>query len=121
MFLLDTNILIHYAAGELMVVDFLKSHDNTIFYLPSIVAIEFLSYPKITPEAVFAFQRFAHQTIMVNLDFPIAERAAEIRRKHSLKLADAVIAASALATNSTLVTRNVRDFKKVTGLSTFSP
>ncbi len=121
MFLLDTNVLIYYAAGEQAVSEFLKNHSADIFYLPSIVAAEFLSYSQITGDAQFAFQRFAHQTIIVNLDLPLAEKAAELRRKYSLKLADAVIAASALATNSTLLTRNVRDFKKVAGLSIVSP
>lgn len=121
MFLLDTNILIYYAAGDQAVSEFLKDRGADIFYLPSIVAVEFLSYPPITPSTAFAFRRFAYQTIIINLDFPIAEKAAELRRKYSLKLADAVIAASTIATSSTLVTRNIRDFKKVAGLSIFSP
>ena len=121
MFLLDTNILIYYAAGEPSVSEFLNNHSSDVFYLPSIVAVEFLSYPKITPDIVFAFRRFAYQTIMINLDFPLAEKAAELRRKYSLKLVDAIIAASTLATNSTLVTRNARDFRKIAGLSIISP
>lgn len=39
-----------------------------------------------------------------------------MRRLHRLKLADAVVAASAISTHSTLVTRNIRDFKNIPGL-----
>lgn len=57
--------------------------------------------------------------IIVNLDFWIAELAAEVRRKHKVKLIDAIIAATALSTNSMLVTKNTRDFQKITELKLF--
>ncbi len=116
MFVLDTNVLIYYAAGDPAVAAFLNLHQREVFYVPSIVALEFLSYPLITPAAVNTFRQFTSQTIIVNLDLSIAERAAEVRRAYRLQLADAVVAASALITNSILVTRNVRDFKPVRGL-----
>jgi predicted nucleic acid-binding protein len=45
MFTLDTNIVIYYAAGKKEVIDFMEKNKNSIFYLPSIVIAEFLSYP----------------------------------------------------------------------------
>lgn len=116
MYTLDTNIVIYYAAGDLTVNDFLNLHRYDIFYLPSIVAVEFLSFPSITDDVVNKFRNFVGQTILLNLDFLIAERAAEIRKKYRLGLADAVVAASALMTDSTLITRNVKDFKKIPNL-----
>ncbi len=113
MIVLDTNILIYYAAGDKAVADLINLHRNEIFYIPTIVVVEFLSYPLITPEAIGAFHQFLSQTVLLHLDLDIAERAAEIRRKYKLALADAVVAASAIATDSALVTRNIRDFKKV--------
>ena len=45
------------------------------------------------------------------LDGPISERAAELRRDEPrLKLPDAIILASAQVSGRTLVTRNIRDF-----------
>jgi len=116
MFTVDTNILVYYAAADSKVVEFFDTHKYDTFYLPSIVMVEFLSYPLITPNAIERFREFVHQMLLVNLDFPIAELAAAVRRNQKLTLADAVIAASALFTNSALVTRNERDFKKVQGL-----
>lgn len=119
MYTLDTNILIYQAADDPTVADFLDQHQYEIFYVPSIVVTEFLSYPLMTPDAAGRFQSFIRQTILVNLDYAIAERAADIRRTYKLALADAVVAASAFLTSSALVTRNVRDFKKVNGLNLF--
>jgi len=70
----------------------------------------------ITQSAAAVFRQFAGQTIILNLDFPIAEEAATLRRTYRMKLADAVVAASALTTGAALATRNVRDFKPVRGL-----
>jgi len=45
MFTFDTNILIYYADGDEKISAFLEKHENEIFYLPTIVVAEFLSYP----------------------------------------------------------------------------
>ena len=116
MIVLDTNVLIYYAAGDKAVADLINLHKNEIFYIPTIVVVEILSCPLISSEAVTAFNQFLSQTILLHLDLSIAERAAEVRKQYRLALGDAVIAASALTTDSPLVTRNIRDFKKVRGL-----
>lgn len=116
MFVLDTNVLIYYANGERVAIEFFERHEREVFYLPTLAVVEFLSYPLLAAEAVAKFKQFASQTILLNLNFAIAELAAELRRIYRMKLADAVIAASALISGSALVTRNIRDFKKVKGL-----
>lgn len=116
MYLLDTNVLIYYAAGSAEVREFLNINRNEVFYIPSIAIVEFLSYPLISQGVITRFKQFVDQTVILNLDFSIAELAAELRRLHKLKLADGVVAASALISNSALVTRNIRDFKKVKNL-----
>lgn len=49
----------------------------------------------------------------VPVDRSVAEEAGRIRRIVGVKLPDALIAATAIVTKRTLVTRNVRDFRKV--------
>ena len=119
MYTLDTNILVYRAASEPFAKSFFEEHHGDVFYVPSIAVAEFLSYPLINEIATSAFHSFISQTIIVNLDFRIAELAAEVRRLHRVKLLDAVIAATALSTNSMLVTKNIRDFKKIKGLKLF--
>ena len=116
MFVLDTNTIIYYAAGEDIAVRFFKAHENSLLYIPSIVAAEYLSYPSLTPEAIAAFKQFSSQTAILNLDFSLAELAAAIKRNYKVKLDDAIVAASAILTGSSLVTRNARDFRNIKGL-----
>ena len=121
MFTLDTNILIYYAAGDEHVASFLRDNGNKIFYIPTIVIAEFLSHPLMDERTQALFRLFLSQTTAIGLDTALAERAAIIRRVHKLKLADAVIAATALFTGSTLITRNEKDFRKVLGLGIINP
>lgn len=118
MYTLDTNILIHRAASEPFAKSFFETHHGDIFYVPSIVVAEFLSYPLIDEVALSAFRSFISQTIIVNLDFRIAELAAEIRRKYRVKLLDAVVGATAFSTNSVLVTKDAH-FRKIKELPMF--
>lgn len=116
MFVLDTNTIIYYATGDQSVKRFLNSHTESLIYLPSIAVAEYLSYPSLTPEAIEAFKAFASQMVILNLDFSLAELAAAIKRNYNVKLDDAIIASAAILTGSVLVTRNIRDFKKIKGL-----
>lgn len=50
------------------------------------------------------------------VDRVVAEEGGRIRRRHDIGLADAIIAATAILTKRTLVTRNERDFRAIPGL-----
>lgn len=118
MYTVDTNILIYHANGEAPVVGFLLSQieKNIPLFLPAIVAVEFFSFPALTAEAALAFESLFPYLHIIALDYPLARSAAEIRKRHGLSLGDSVIAATAMHTRSTLVTRNIRDFRKVSDL-----
>ena len=51
----------------------------------------------------------------------IAEKAIELRRSKRIKLADAIIASTALTNNLGLATRNVRDFRGINNLKIINP
>ncbi len=121
MFLLDTNFLIYYRAGRLSTVNFMEENKNSIFYITTIVIAEFLSYPLIDQKTISQFNDLLKVLIIVNLDETIARYAAELRRKQNIKLYDAIIAASAIITNSTLLTYNIKDFKKIKELKMLAP
>lgn len=47
---------------------------------------------------------------IVSIDVTVSEIAVQLRRNHRMKLPDAIIWATAKATDSVLVTRNTKDF-----------
>jgi predicted nucleic acid-binding protein len=51
----------------------------------------------------------------------IAQRAGRLRRQVGVRIADALIAASALEHSLTLITRNLRDYQPVPGLTVRAP
>ena len=55
------------------------------------------------------------------VDPPVAERAGRIRRETATRIADALIAATALEHGLSLMTRNVRDFARVSQLQLVQP
>ncbi len=58
---------------------------------------------------------------IISLSDPISDIAINIRQKKAIKLPDAVIAASAIFLNATLVTRNIKDFDGIEGLFLLNP
>ena len=119
MFTIDTNILVYYGTGEKSVREFVINNleRDTVFFLPTIAVVEFFSFPDLTMQDRVIFQSFISDFRLISLDLDISFWAAHLRRNHKLKLADAVIAATAIFTGSTLLTRNTRDFQKVSNLS----
>ena len=50
------------------------------------------------------------------IDTNVAIYYFEIRKKYNLKLPDAIIAATCLVNNCSLITNNIKDFDEITGL-----
>ena len=120
MMTIDTNILIAYVGGEAPVVQRIQEWraQGALLFISSVAECELLSYPKLSDEETEKIERFlAEHFIAVPFDGARARKAAVVRRDiPSLKLPDAAIAALALEMNTPLATRNVRDFKRITGL-----
>lgn len=118
MYTLDTNVLIYYAEGDPEASVFLlrQLERRANLFLPTIAVVEFFAFPKFSDRDRARFEELVGELKIIPLSLRLALHAGKIRRLHGLKLGDAVIAATALATHSPLATRNVRDFKKVAGL-----
>lgn len=117
---LDTNILIAFLAGDVRVIEAVVSwrRKGTTLFLSAITKCELLSYPLLTASEEQKIDQMLHRDFVVlPFDDYRAERTAIIRRATpSLKIPDAAIASVALEMGTPLVTRNVRDFKKVIDL-----
>jgi len=122
-YLIDTNILIYYFNGELVVkpiIDEIITGNVGGWYCP-ISWIELLCYPSLTEEQADEMREFLKLLNSVSLTESVLDSAAKIRRDYRLKLPDGLIAACALVNDYVLVTRNVNDFKRIHGLSIFNP
>ncbi len=83
--------------------------------------MELLCYPDLTEAEANLMREFLRTLRCVSLTESVLDCAAEIRRNYRVRLADALIAACALAEGCTLVTRNVGDFRRVDGLNILNP
>ena len=57
----------------------------------------------------------------IPLSVPVVQQTIALRSQYSIKLPDAVIAATALIANLTLMTRNQADFERIAGLDIVNP
>ena len=120
MLILDTNILIAYFGGEEDVIRQIQEWRRQYqpLVISSITECELLSYPKLSEIEEERIEQFLRENVDAFVfDGILARRAALVRRiVPALKLPDAAIAALALQLNAPLVTRNIRDFKKISAL-----
>jgi predicted nucleic acid-binding protein len=102
------------------VAPFLQSilNDPTIpVYVSTITEAELFSHSSLSHEEERIIDSILQTVSLVPPVSKIARAAGRIRGAYGLKLADSFIATTALFTGSTLLTRNVRDFKKIPHLS----
>ena len=117
-YLIDTNIIIYYLEGEQAVVSFLHTHRGKLSISP-ITWMETLSYSFSADEEQIV-RAFLQEFRLIEFSSPVMELSVEIRRMKKMKLPDAIIAASAVHHDLTLVTRNIKDFKG-TAVKTLDP
>ncbi len=85
-----------------------------------ITKIEVLRFNTIA-ESYRILQDFISESIVLNLNEIVVDSTISICRSRKIKLPDAIIAATALVNNYTLITRNVSDFKMIVGLELLNP
>jgi len=104
--LFDPDILIdHLSGAEAARVELAR------YALRAISIVTWMEVMVGAPEAARSTTtRFLAGFTLIPLDHEVAQRAVELRRRHRIKLPDAVIWASAQAHKMILVTRNTKDF-----------
>jgi len=116
---LDTNAIIYYLDEDPTVVPLLEpilGQDIAIF-VSVVTELELLSHPGLTEEDMAAIQQLLTSVVIFPLESRLAQLAGALHRQYHLKTPDSVVAATALLTHTTLVTRNLRDFQGIDGLS----
>lgn len=119
MYTLDTNAIIYYLGNDPDAVSFFDDafDSNAPLYISAVTEAELFRFSKLSEEEANQIENLLRSIFLVPVDAQIARSAGLIGRTYNLKLADSIIAATAIFTTSTVVTRNVRDFKKVPTIS----
>jgi predicted nucleic acid-binding protein len=102
-YVLDTNVALYLLSGRLV---------NPLpvgeFYLSIISEIEMLSFSAIGQEEESRIREFLAQVTIVGLSEEVKQSTIEIRRKYRLKLPDAIVCATALVMDSSLLSNDVQ-------------
>lgn len=119
MYTVDTNAIICYLKGDLATN---KLFDDIInsgarIYVSTVTELELFSLPSLTNEEARAIDAILATITVIPLDSRLARLAGEIRRLYRIKTPDSIIAATALSTGTILITKNIRDFKNIEGLT----
>jgi len=121
--LLDSNTVIYSVQHEYANLrHFLAQHP---FSVSAITYLEVLGYPELIPEEQEKFEKLFSKIQVLPISEQVIKKAVQLRRQRKLKgerrIADFIIAATALVHGLTLVTHNVKDFEWIEELSILDP
>ncbi len=118
-YLIDTNVLIDAQSGNMPEsgLSFLQEIVNDDFTISFISYIEFLGYRHIAQQS----KDFIALSNVIEINKDIIDTCIALRRISKIKLPDAIIAATALILNLTLLSRNTVDFRSISKLNVLDP
>jgi predicted nucleic acid-binding protein len=119
-YLVDTNTIIDYLENKLPIKS-IEIIDTISIQLSVISRIEILAWRKASDAQLKILNDFISVSTVFNLDEGVILKSIEIRKNYRLKLPDAIIAATAVANDLKLITRNIKDFQSVDGLDCIDP
>ncbi|MCF8371983.1 MAG: type II toxin-antitoxin system VapC family toxin [Bacteroidales bacterium] len=123
-YLWDTNIAIYYLQ-DLIPPSVALYIDGLILNSPPAISviseIELLCWKTTNPDDIEILKSFINDCYVYELNNQIKMKTAEIRKQHRVKLPDAIIAATAIVFNLTLLSINSKDFKNIEELKIVDP
>ena len=110
---IDTNIALYLLSGDQKVASILQ--DSQI-YISFITELELLGYKNITPTEHRSIKNFLSDCIIIDINDAIKNHVVSIRKLHSVKLPDSIIASTALFLELPLLSAD-KGYKRITGFS----
>jgi predicted nucleic acid-binding protein len=119
-YLIDTNVIIDNFGNKLpaKASAFVNSFDPV---LSAVTKVEVLGWLNATKEQLKPLYAFMETASVLSIDEVVIEKTIAIRQTKKIGLGDAIIAATALEHEMTLVTHNIADFKNNQGLKLIDP
>ena len=87
----------------------------------AITRLELFGFPGLKADEELKISSLLKNFSEVGIDSKTIDKAVMIRKAVRIKIPDAIIAASAILAESSLVTRNADDFKGISGLIIVNP
>jgi len=121
--LIDTNIFIEHFRNNSKAVDFFESLEvSSNIYFSAITETELLAGKSNNDSTKKRkLMLFLNQWRKIPADNPMVILAGDISREYDVDVPDAIIAATAMMNNLTLLTKNIKHFKKIKELKVKSP
>ena len=119
-YLIDTNVIIDNFGNKLTEKgkNLLYSIDVTV---SAVTKIEVLGWINATEEQLNPLYAFMEMATVLPISEAVIEKTIAIRQRKKIALGDAIIAATALVYNLTIISRNTVDFKNIEGLIVVDP
>ena len=114
-YLIDTNVILDFMGGKLPVKSdkYLSNIIDVRINISAINKIELLGFSNVEQVLI----DLVSYAVIYHIDDEIIEKTIELRKKYKIKLPDAIIAATAIVNNFTLISHNFSDFQKITELT----
>ena len=114
-FLLDSNFIIRLSKGDEALIEFINESPN-YFAVSVVTYMEVMGY-NFNDDNEYNMIRDVFEIFeILYIDEVIAQKTIDVRKIKKVKLPDAIIAATALSLDFTLVTANFDDFKNIPNL-----
>lgn len=121
-YLLDTNVVIHFLDASLPIKS-INALNQIVDDTPTISVVtkmELLSFNFTSIDEQTVMETFIDNSTIVDINNDIVAKTISIRKTEKIKLPDAIIAATAIVGNFTLITSDT-DFKKINELKVIDP
>ncbi len=114
--LVDTNIILYLLKGNNTLKEILQGKN---IHISVITELELLGFKRMTLKEEKQIKELLSECLVLSINNSIKEKYVAIRRKYDLKLADAVIAATAVVSDIPLITADkqfmtVKELKLIT-------
>lgn len=119
-FLLDSNLIVYHLSGSNEASEIIRKHVDSVS-ISAVTRIEVLGFSFPSSEAERKATNFINALLTHQISPQIVERTISLRKQFRIKIPDALIAATALCHQLTLVTRNSNDFEHIPELLITNP
>jgi predicted nucleic acid-binding protein len=121
-YLIDSNAVIDYLGNKFPEegMNFMNKVIDNVPIVSVITKIEVLGF-EISAENYKLLSDFMSDAIVLDLSDNVVDECINLRKKNKVRIPDAIIAATAIVNNFVLISRNVSDFKKISGLKMINP